>query len=131
MTVSSFAAPRRRLVGVARVGLLTAALVVAAVLGACSVDDVPDVPVGPDGYPDPQLSAGRRIYIARCANCHGNDGGGGRGSKLSEGRMVVQYPDAGEQARVIVEGVRSMPGFGEVLDPAEIEAVVRYTREVL
>lgn len=112
--------------------LLLAALIAAvAAVGACAADDVPEVPVGPDGYPDRELVAGRQVYIDRCANCHGNDGGGGRGTKLSDGRMVTQYPDVDDQAEVVADGVRSMPAFVGVLDPEEIAAVVRYTREVL
>jgi len=116
---------------IVKFSLLLAVIAVATLVGACSVDDVPEIPIGVDGYPDPQLVTGRQVYIARCANCHGNDGGGGRGNKLSEGRMVAQYPDFGDQVRVVAEGVRSMPGFAEVLEPNEIDAVVRYTREVL
>ena len=102
-----------------------------AALGACAADDVPEVPVGPDGFPDRELVAGRQVYIDRCANCHGNDGGGGQGTKLSDGRMVTQYPNVEDQFQVIADGVRSMPGFAEALDAGEIAAVVRYTREVL
>lgn len=112
--------------------LLPAVLIVAAAaFGACATDDVPEVPVGPDGYPDRELVAGRSIYIERCANCHGNDGSGGRGTKLSGGRMLAQYPEVADQVVVVADGVRSMPGFVETLDPDEIAAVVRYTREVL
>ncbi len=112
--------------------LLLAALIAAtAALGACAADDVPEVPVGPDGFPDRELVAGRQVYIDRCANCHGNDGGGGRGTKLSDGRMVTQYPDIADQVEIIADGVRSMPAFAEVLNAGEIAAVVRYTREVL
>ena len=112
--------------------LLVAALVVAiAAAGACAADDVPEVPVGPDGYPDRELVAGRQVYIDRCANCHGNDGGGGRGTRISDGRMVTQYPSIADQVVIIADGVRSMPGFAEVLEAGEITAVARYTREVL
>ena len=112
--------------------LLPAVLVAAiSAVGACAADDVPAVPAGPDGYPDRELVAGRQVYIDRCANCHGNDGGGGRGTKISEGRMITQYPDVADQVEVVADGVRSMPAFAEVLDAAEIAAVVRYTREVL
>ena len=112
--------------------LLLAALIVAiGALGACAADDVPEVPVGPDGYPDRELVARRQVYIDRCANCHGNDGGGGRGTRLSDGRMVTQYPSVADQVEIIADGVRAMPAFAEVLDAGEIMAVVRYTREVL
>ncbi len=116
---------------VSKISLQVVVIVAVALMGACSADDVPEIPIGSDGFPDPQLVTGRQVYIARCANCHGNDGGGGRGTKLSEGRMVAQYPDFDDQVRVVAEGVRSMPGFAEVLEPNEIDAVVRYTREVL
>ncbi len=111
--------------------LLIAVIASISTAGACAADDVPEVPVGADGSVDPVLVDGRRIYIDRCANCHGNDGGGGRGTKLSDGLMIRRYPDIDEQARVIVDGVRAMPAFDEVLDTAQILAVVRYTREVL
>ncbi len=119
---------RRRLLYRLLLMLLISAL---AAVGACAADDVPEVPVGPDGYPDRELVAGRQVYIERCANCHGNDGSGGRGTRIADGRMVAQYPDIGAQVEIVAAGVRSMPAFAEVLDPAEIAAVVRYTREVL
>ena len=120
--------PRRRLPH----RLLPAALIaVIAAVGACAADGVPEVPVGPDGYPDPELVAGRQVYIDRCANCHGNDGGGGRGTRLSDGLMVTRYPDVHDQIEVVADGVRSMPAFSDTLDDVEISAVVRYTREVL
>ena len=111
--------------------LLVVMIAGTAAVGACAADDVPEVPVGPDGFPDRELVAGRQIYIDRCANCHGNDGSGGRGTKLSGGRMITQYPDVVDQTEIVADGVRSMPAFAEVLNPEEIASVVRYTREVL
>ena len=112
--------------------LLAAAVVaVIAATGACAADDVPEVPIGADGSVDRELLAGRQVYIDRCANCHGNDGGGGQGTKLSEGRMVTRFPNVEDQVGIVADGVRAMPGFSETLDPTEIEAVVRYTREIL
>ena len=112
--------------------LLLAGLIAAiAALAACAADGVPEVPVGPDGHPDPELVAGRQVYIDRCASCHGNDGGGGRGTRLSDGLMVTRYPDVYDQIKIVADGVRSMPAFAGTLDDVEIFAVVRYTREVL
>ena len=110
---------------------LLLAVAVIGSAGACAADDVPEVPVAADGTVDPELVAGRRAYIDRCANCHGNDGGGGRGTKLSEGLMVKRYPNIDDQIEVVAIGVRGMPAFDEVLDAGQILAVVRYTREVL
>ncbi len=111
--------------------LLVAAIAAVGAAGACAADDVPEVPVAADGSVDPVLVAGRRAYIDRCANCHGNDGGGGRGTKLSEGLMIRRYPDIDDQIEIVTRGVRAMPAFEEVLDAGQILAVVRYTREVL
>ncbi len=121
----------RRLPRLPRLLLLLAAVVSIGAAGACAADDVPEVPVAADGSVDPVLVDGRRIYIDRCANCHGNDGGGGRGTKLSDGLMIRRYPDIDEHIRIVADGVRAMPAFDEVLDPAQILAVARYTREVL
>lgn len=106
-----------------------AASVAAAVLlavAACS----PSAPSVPEGA-DPALREGRDLYQSSCVQCHGADGGGGRGPKLSGGAVVEAYPDLGTQIVVVREGKGGMPAFGDKLSTAEIEAVVRYTREVL
>ena len=110
---------------------LTALVCVSAAAWACSSAGVPEVPAGPDGRPDPVLVAGRQVYVERCANCHGDDGGGGRGSRLSGGAALERFPGIAEQIDVVSNGVRTMPAFGDVLTPAEVEAVTRFTREVL
>ena len=111
--------------------LLMAAIFLCAALVACSSAGVPEVPAGPDGKPDPVLVAGRQVYVERCANCHGDDGGGGRGSRLSDGVTLARYPGIAEQIGVVADGVRAMPAFADVLTPEQIEAVTRFTREVL
>lgn len=92
----------------------------------------PELPLGPDGLPDPELVVGQDVFKGRCSTCHGSSGGGGTGKKLSEGVVVEKYPDPAVQLAIITNGLGgSMPAFREVLTPEEIEAVVRYTREVL
>ena len=76
------------------------------------------------------LELGRDVFGSRCSNCHGSSGGGGTGSRLA-GTVTETYPDAADQVAVVRDGRRSMPSFGGTLSEAEIEAVVRYTREVL
>ena len=88
------------------------------------------MPNGPDGKPDPVLSLGRDVYGATCSNCHGSSGGGGTGPRLA-GTVVESYPEIVDQVAIVNDGRNSMPSFGGTLSPAEIEAVVRYTREVL
>ena len=99
-------------------------------VAACG-GSAPEVPAGPDGAVDEVLVSGRDVWSGQCANCHGVDGGGGRGPGLNDGRVVEVYPDADDQIVVVAGGSGQMPAFGERLSDEEIRAVVRYTREVL
>jgi mono/diheme cytochrome c family protein len=107
------------------------------------------------GENDP-LMIGREIYAGKCASCHGAAGGGGVGPALTNGDVLLTFPDpldhiawveggeasaaedgtygdpsrAGGQRNVSTFAGR-MPAFGTSLSPEEIAAVVRYEREVL
>lgn len=98
---------------------------VAAGLAGCSSEDTPAAPT------DPVLLEGQQIFSSQCAGCHGRGGGGGFGSKLSDGQVVENYPDIADQIAVIANGQGSMPGFEGRLTDAQLEAVALYTREVL
>ena len=102
----------------------------AVVLGACS-PPAPEVPAGPDGEPDPVLLAGREVWETSCVQCHGGDGGGGRGPQLNDGVVIERYPDPVDQLAVIARGRGGMPSFDGSLSDDELEAVLRYTREVI
>ncbi len=108
---------------------VVAVMSVALFIGACA-SAPPEVPVGPDGEPDPVLVSGREVYAARCSSCHGSAGDGGSGPRLA-GVVADVFPDPGDQALVIREGRDNMPGFDSRLSDDQIDAVVRYTREVL
>ena len=107
-------------------------LVLATIAGSvgCAAS-APEVPVGPDGAADPVLVEGRDVWVANCSRCHGAGGGGGRGPRLDDGLMVDAYPDPADEIALVAAGRGQMPAFADRLDDAEIEAVVRYTREVL
>lgn len=108
-----------------RSAIATMALV-ALVISGCAAEEVPAAPAD-----DVELVQGREVYTNNCASCHGRTGRGGVGSKLDQGRAVERYPDPGEQIALVTEGVRAMPAFGLKLSEAEIEAVVRYIREII
>ena len=74
----------------------------------------------------PSIDA-RELYVEHCADCHGNDGSGGVGSRLA-GVVVPRYPDPADQSAVVAEGRNTMPAFAKVLTPAEIAAITIYTR---
>ena len=111
-------------------GLLCFLIMVTALFTGCSAG-APEVPLGPGGEPDRELMVGRDLWSQRCASCHGKDGGGNSGPKLSGGKVGEKFPDPAEQKQLILEGRAGMPAFAEELSDSEIEAVVRYTREVL
>jgi mono/diheme cytochrome c family protein len=107
-------------------GRLAALATILVGAGACaSSGSAPSVP--PD---DAVLAVGRRVWTGECARCHGPAGKGGAGPRLAD-RMVDKFPDPAVEAALIAEGRAGMPPFSSRLSPEEIEAVVRYTREVL
>lgn len=119
------------IVGVVRSALLCRVILATLVLLAGCAGESPDVPIGPDGEADEVLLGGRDVYGARCARCHGASGGGGTGPKLSDGSVVDAYPEIDDQFALVLEGKNAMPSFANRLSSEEIDAVVRYTREVL
>ncbi len=106
--------------------MLIPALAIGSVLVGCGSAGTPNAPEGDD-----LLGQGRGIYVSSCRGCHGDAGGGNRGPNITGERLSEEYPDIADQIEVVTSGRKGMPSFGDLLDPSEIEAVVRYTREVL
>ena len=81
---------------------------------------------------DEQLFQGQAVYQQRCAQCHGPTGGGGIGANIQdvESRLTDE-----EQRDVVVSGrngpTGNMPAFGALLSDSDIDAVVRFTRDIL
>ncbi|MEZ5377832.1 MAG: cytochrome c [Acidimicrobiales bacterium] len=109
-----------------RVRSLVVGVTATLLIAGCAAATTPEVTNG-----DPVLEQGRELYIRQCSSCHGSDGGGGRGTKLNDGAVLAAYPDIADQLVVVSEGRNAMPAFGGRFDDAELDAVVRYTREVL
>lgn len=80
---------------------------------------------------DAVLREGRDIYTSQCARCHGLDGGGGRGKQLNGGRILEDVPTLEAQIAIVTDGQKDMPAFSGRLTAEQIEAVSRYTREVI
>lgn len=86
------------------------------------------------------LALGRKVYLARCAACHGEDG---RGSPAFARESNAYSPDAldltserllqqddAALARGIQSGHGRMKGFGPKLSGQELTAVVAYIRSL-
>jgi mono/diheme cytochrome c family protein len=106
---------------------------------------------------DPVLAEGEEIYAQQCASCHGGEGGGGTGRPLSNGDVLLTFPDPADHVAWVDQGSALvgegnpygdpnrpggqhiagetagglMPAFGEALSEEQIIAVVRYEREIL
>ncbi|MCP3138231.1 c-type cytochrome [Pyxidicoccus xibeiensis] len=102
-------------------------------------------PPGVDLTPDVPL--GRRVFVQRCAVCHGQDGRGGgpaassmrpRPPDLTTGELKVRSTPAEAPAstedltRTVRDGLANsaMPSFRDVLTDEELRAVVRYVQEL-
>ena len=112
------------------------ALGAALVLGACgggSDSPTAATPPKPTGAlaGDPVLLEGRGVYAKYCASCHGITGEGAPGSAFVGRRLLRTMPTAADEAAVVRAGRAVMPSFGKTLTPEQLDAVVRYTREVL
>lgn len=106
--------------------------VAVAVSSGCAAPDLKALPLDADGNPDPVHVVGQDVWVTRCTTCHGATGNGGAGPKLGDGRVGEKYPEIGVQVSIIANGVGGrMPAWKDRLTREEIEAVTRYTREVL
>ena len=105
---------------------VTLALVAGGVAAGCGGDSVP-------APTDPVLARGKEIHDGRCASCHGIKGQGATGKRLSNGQVTRDLPNVADHIRIVNDGLKGtpMPAWKDVLSPEDIEAVVRYQREVL
>ena len=76
-----------------------------------------------------QATAGRKLFEAQCALCHGANGGGGRGPSLLQ-PVLAKAPDDAALEKVISEGLgNEMPGAWQ-LSPNEVKVLAGYVRSL-
>ncbi len=88
------------------------------------------LPTGAQAH-DATLLAGRKVFSAECASCHGARGQGGVGPTFQDGRLLRDYPNAEDQVTFVSNGRGVMPSFAGVLTHTQLEQVVAYERQVL
>ena len=99
---------------------------------SCGVTASPEVQPDENGSVDPELILGREIWGIHCSSCHGASGQGGRGKKLNNGDLAINYPDQTSLISVIQNGKgQGMPAFSSKLTIDETKAVINYILDVL
>ena len=88
------------------------------------------LPTGAQAH-DATLLAGRRVFSADCASCHGVRGEGGVGPTFHDGRLQRDFPTVEAQVTFVSHGKGLMPSFAGVLTASQLESVVAYERQVL
>jgi mono/diheme cytochrome c family protein len=87
-----------------------------------------------------QLATARELYVKNCANCHREDGSGGKvtvdGKELDPEDLtkhkIVAFSDE-KILRIINNGIEDegMPAYKDKLSEAEMREVVRYLRTAI
>jgi cytochrome c6 len=76
----------------------------------------------------------KTAYKTNCVSCHGSDGAGtalGKSMQAADLRsQQVQSKSDAELAQVITEGKNNMPAFKNMLNPEQVQGVVKYLREL-
>jgi mono/diheme cytochrome c family protein len=99
-------------------GILCAVVVAAGCGGGSSGGSSGSAGSGSGGAPD-----GAKIFADNCAGCHGSEGEGGVGPNLQDSERAGNKDEVVKQ---VTEGGGGMPGFGDKLSSAEIQAVADY-----
>jgi len=78
---------------------------------------------------------GADVYKAKCAMCHGPDGGGatpvGQRLKVRDLRSAdVQKQTTEALTAIITNGQKAMPAFGKSLSPDQVKDVVGFVRSI-
>ncbi len=78
---------------------------------------------------------GARLFRRACVNCHGSDGKANTsmGHELGARDLTdahAQHQTDAELYGIIANGKGNMPGFDPRFKPAEIQALVKYVRQI-
>ena|SRR5436190_2941720 len=84
---------------------------------------------------DASLSAGKKVYVKRCASCHGNTGNGDGPDAVDLGIHPARFVDPGTLEDTdgalfwkVSVGRKPMPDYGRKLSPTERWSVINYIR---
>lgn len=72
-----------------------------------------------------QLAAGRQLYAANCASCHGPAGEGISGGSAPALKTTAAFADV---KNILTRGAPEMPAFGAVLSADQIDTLARFVK---
>jgi len=81
------------------------------------------------------LELGKKVYGQKCASCHGADGKGNAKMATALKTEIKPLADSAskpeaEVRKTLEEGKKPMPAYGKTLSPAEMDAVLAYTKDL-
>jgi len=110
------------ILGLARVGAIAVSLGAALSAAAQQTSTAPNEPP-----PNEEAIDVNQLFASTCGWCH-SDGGRapGKGPQL----MHSQRSDDFIRERIMIGKPGAMPAFGEVFDATQVDAIVKYIREL-
>lgn len=84
-------------------------------------------PAGRPKVTPQEIEAGRALFQAQCAYCHGDDGAGGRGANLAR-PVLRRAPSDDVLFRVVNRGIAGTGMPGNAMSAREVWQVVAYVR---
>jgi mono/diheme cytochrome c family protein len=109
---------------------LMTSMVVLAACGTSHHAKTPNLLTGAAAQ-DPVLQRGSVVFNVYCAGCHGSEGQGDVGPAFTGGKLLRDFKTASAQEAFVARGKGVMPAWGPLLSKYDLNAVVRYEREIL
>ncbi|MEE2729309.1 MAG: cytochrome c oxidase subunit II [Pseudomonadota bacterium] len=77
---------------------------------------------------DELMTEGEKAYLARCSACHQANGKGLPPTFPALAGSALATGPVADHINIVVHGKNAMPGFGSMLSPKEIAAIITYER---
>jgi cytochrome c oxidase cbb3-type subunit 3 len=78
------------------------------------------------------IKSGKEHYVAKCAACHGPDGGGLVGPNLTDRHWIHGKGELGDIHQVVANGVldKGMPAWSSLMSDPELNSVVVFVKSL-
>ena len=108
---------------------LFAVAIIFAVSGPASAQNVSASAFTRDGSWNNDYSTGRKLFMEKCAPCHGEQGKGGLGLPLNlQSFLVIANEDYLVRSMIHGRPTREMPSFAKEMKPREMRAIAKFVK---